>query len=191
MPCIEYMPIEGSKINTLPSLEDLEIQIPELATLKKTKIKKIENHKIIFNKVSFDLKITTESSLEDYWLCSITIEALDTQGEEFALASLSVGENREANEDGNFEAATYVHNNNRLVSGLGRVLYEKLFKLLPRVSIGWNIPILHIIEKTPSHGLDSEKWDELMLPILKQYKYIKRKSTGYPIEIWERIFLPN
>ncbi len=87
-----------------------------------------------------------------------------------------------------YVSSTNVKNDMRIIPGIGRALWLLSLKVIQKFAAQSEAKVRHSILKSPSNGLDSKKWDELFLPLLKSNGYTQI-SIGNR-EMWEKTYLP-
>ena len=123
------------------------------------------------------------SALERDFVCEISICILDVRG---MVAEAEIRMKKE--KIGGVKAYVFVENLDRESRGLGLTLWEISRRFVENFANKWNISVKHEVNKRPGSGLSSQKWDELFLPILEKYGYIKKEASG--VDFWEKNYLP-
>jgi hypothetical protein len=89
-------------------------------------------------------------------------------------------------ENGTYKASTDVVNKDRKIKRLGQTLWEISLKLIQKFADELGVSVTHEVFRMRSRGLSQDKWDELFIPLLKKYRYIKRGD-----DIWELSYFPH
>lgn len=145
------------RMDSVPSLENLDIPLPILADAKNPqKINKEKKLKALFDGVPVEVGVQSESVYSatinqfDYIHIAITTVNIITNNMAFILITV-VRRGRV------YEVATNVENSSGELRGVGRVLWEISLKLIKKITDKCRAPVVHKVSRAPWKGLTKGK----------------------------------
>jgi hypothetical protein len=178
------------KMDRLPSLESLEIELPKFTRQNERKgVESPQLFQAIFSGIPVKVSVESlgffqETGLLSYAVVLIKVTTENTQSEKPVFARVEVSRNHQ----GNYESNVEVTNDNQALKkiGLGRALWKISVRLIQKFSDQLSSAVEDTVIKHPTLKLSSEKWDKLFHDLLVANQYIQKSSHS-----WKKIYKPS
>ncbi len=179
-----------TKGESIPSLESLYINIPDLDGLEENYSPEPEIKQVMFNGKVLNLDINKNIQILGQGNFSVYIQAGVSTNTPETIASVVVTIEK-IGRGPDIQGTINVKNHSREMKGLGRALWTSSLKLIQQFANQRGVPVKHLLIKNPREGdgLTSAKWDELFFPLIEQHQYVKLLHTDPPM--WEKTYLPE